>query len=478
MLHISQLERKCKITFRDPMRIFLFPTFICFSLLFQFACLKTELSLCDDSNLFEASFIQGLKSRKGASFCGYLKRPLPTASWTRLLGASAATTQGSGVTADASGNVYVTGFTNGNLDGNTLIGSQDVFLTKYDTDGNKLWTKTLGAAGTLSSTGITSDTFGNIYILGSTSVSIDGQPFTGTSDFFLSKYDPNGNRIWTRLLGPTGGSAFGQGITLDSLNNIYIAGYTNGNLDGNVLIGLYDLFLTKYDSNGNKQWTRTQGVVAGHTQIDAITLDSSNSVYLTGYTTGNLDGNTLAGAQDLIVVKYDSNGNKQWTAQLGVASGSEIGNGITTDMAGNIYATGNTNGNLDGQTLIGTFSLFIVKYDNRGVKQWTRLLGAGGAYTYGIGITFDSLNNVFVTGNTSGNLDGNTLTGAQDFYLTKFDSNGVKQFTQQTGVGGFSTNATGVTSDYYDNIYKVGYTPGNLNGQIAVGTQSMYIVKN
>ncbi|EPG76214.1 beta-propeller repeat protein [Leptospira fainei serovar Hurstbridge str. BUT 6] len=461
------------------MRIFKFPYFLCFISLVLLNCLKTEFKFCDDSGIFTTALLQGFSSRKGSSFCGYLKSPLPTASWTRLLGAAGASTQSSGVTADGSGNVYAAGSSTGSLDGNALIGTQDAFVVKYDTNGNKQWTRTLGTAGaSLTTSGIASDSFQNVYMLGSTNLSLDGQAFSGTSDLFLSKYDTNGNKLWTRLLGALANATLPMGIATDSFNFIYITGYTNGNLDGNVLTGLYDLFLTKYDPNGIRLWTRTLGVSGAHTQSNAVTLDSSNSVYMTGYTTGNLDGNVLAGGQDLIVVKYDSNGNKQWTRQLGVAAASETGNGIVTDMRGNIYATGNTNGNLDGQTLTGTFAFFVVKYDNQGAKQWTRLLGTGGTFTYGLGITYDSFNNVFITGNTGGGLDGNTLTGTQDIYMTKYDSNGVKQSTQQAGVTGSSSTASGIVSDYYDNIYKTGYTAGNLNGQILVGTNALYIIKN
>ncbi|TGK15730.1 hypothetical protein EHO61_14270 [Leptospira fluminis] len=461
------------------MRISRFPYFLCFISLIFLNCLKAESESCDNSDVFTASLFQGFSSRRGSSFCGYVKPPLPTTPWTRLLGAAGAATQSAGVTTDSSGNVYAAGTTTGSLDGNAQIGSQDAYVVKYDTNGNKQWTRTLGVGGSsLSTNGVASDSLQNVYILGSTSVSLDGQAFSGTSDLFLSKYDTNGNKLWTRLLGPSGSAALPMGITTDPFNFVYVTGYTNGNLDGNVLTGLYDLFLTKYDPNGVRLWTRTLGVSGAHTQSDAVTLDSSNSIYLTGYTTGNLDGNVLAGAQDLIVVKYDANGNKQWTRQLGLSVASEVGNGITTDMLGNIYATGNTNGNLDGQTLTGTYAFFVVKYDNQGAKQWTRLLGTGGTFTYGIGITYDSFNDVFITGNTGGGLDGNTLTGTQDIYVTKYDPNGVKQSTQQTGASAASSTASGISSDYYDNVFKTGYTSGSLNGQTLVGTSSLYIIKN
>ena len=89
---------------------------------------------------------------------------------------------------------------------------------------------------------------------------------------------------------------------------------------------------------------------------------------MTGYTYGGLDGNTNSGGKDIFLVKYDSSGTKQWTKQLGTSS-YEIGFGVSTDSSGNIYVTGNTLGNLDGNTNSGDEDIFLVKYDSSGTKQ-------------------------------------------------------------------------------------------------------------
>ena len=112
---------------------------------------------------------------------------------------------------------------------------------------------------------------------------------------------------------------------------------------------------------------------------------------------------------------------------LGVAVAITIAYGITSDSNANVYTTGYTFGNLDGQTLTGTRDLFVVKYDANGVKQWTRLLGISGADTAAFGITSDSSGNVYTTGYTNGNLDGQILTGQDDLFVVKYDANGVKQ---------------------------------------------------
>ena len=368
----------------------------------------------------------GISSGRGGGGGGGGSDSHPGNIWTKLLGVAGAQTNALGITSDSSTNVYTTGYTFGDLDGQTLTGGRDLFVVKYDSNGNKQWTRLLGVAGAdTEANNITSDSSGNVYTTGYTKGNLDGQTLTGTQDLFVVKYDANGNKFWTRLLGVAGAQTNALGITSDLSANIYTTGYTNGNLDGQTKTGNYDLFVVKYDSNGNKLWTRLLGVTGVNTAANGITSDSNANVYTTGYTFGDLDGQTLTGGRDLFVVKYDSNGIKQWTKLLGVAWAETVANGITSDSSANVYTTGYTDGNLDGQTKTGTQDLFVVKYDSNGNKLWTRLLGDAGADTLAHGITSDSTGNVYTTGFTNGNLDGQTLTGVDDLFIVKYNSNGV-----------------------------------------------------
>ncbi|WP_025179727.1 SBBP repeat-containing protein [Leptospira interrogans] len=401
-----------------------------------------------------------------------------TRQWTRLLGVAGASTTAYGITSDSLGNVYTTGMTSGNLDGQVQSGTQDLFVTKYDTGGNKQWTRLLGVAGIQTlARGITSDNLGNVYTTGTTFGNLDGQALSGTQDLFVTKYDGSGNKQWTRLLGVAGATTQANGISRDIFNNLHVSGYTLGNLDGQALSGIQDLFVTKYDTGGNKQWTRLLGVAGQITQANGVAFDSSGNIYLTGRTSGNLDGQTLSGIQDLFVTKYDTGGNKQWTRLLGVAGVSTTAYGITSDSLGNVYTTGVTSGNLDGQALSGTQDLFVTKYDTGGNKQWTRLLGVAGQITQANGIASDSSGNTYLTGRTSGSLDGQILSGTQDLFVTKYDTGGNKQWTRLLGIAGVSTTAYGITSDSLGDLYSTGITSGNLDGQILTGTQDLFVLK-
>jgi hypothetical protein len=223
----------------------------------------------------------------------------------------------------------------------------------------------------------------------------------------------------------TSSSEIGLGLTVDSSNNIYVTGYTYGCLDnGNSCSAEFDIFLVKYNSGGTKQWTKQLGTSSSDMGY-GVTVDSSDNIYVTGETSGGLDGNTNSGGIDMFLVKYNSSGTKQWTKQLGTSL-TDYGAGVTVDSLENIYVSGPTYGGLDGNTSAGSSDLFVVKYNSSGTKQWTKQLGTS-SNDIATGVTADSSGNVYVTGRTEGGLDGNTSAGSEDLFVVKYNSDGVKQ---------------------------------------------------
>jgi uncharacterized protein (UPF0548 family) len=150
---------------------------------------------------------------------------------------------------------------------------------------------------------------------------------------------------------------------------VYVTGYTNGGLDGNTLTGQRDFFLTKFDSSGNKVLTKQLGVASEWAVATAVAVDEDSNVYVTGFTTGGFDGNTLTGWEDFFLTKFDSSGNKVRTKQLGAASTFAVAYGVAVDASSNVYVTGYTGGGLDGNTLTGMEDFFLTKYDSSGNKQ-------------------------------------------------------------------------------------------------------------
>lgn len=403
--------------------------------------------------------------------------------WTKQLGVASAPTIGRGVATDSSGNIFIGGYTGGGLDGNTVTaaGGYDFFLTKYSNAGAKAWTKQLGGLGPATVSqggGVATSANGSVYVAGSTNGGMDGLTQTGTSDFFLIKYDSTGAKIWTRELGVAGGNTGASGVATNSSGDVFVTGtIQSGGLDGNTQMGIRDFFVTKYNSSGTKQWTKQLGVATRNTYSNAIATDSSGNIFIAGYTNGGLDGNTLTGSTDFYVTKYDSTGTKVWTKQMGVPLKSTGAQKVTTDSSGNVFVAGYTNGNLDGNTVTGTYDFFVTKYDSTGAKIWTKLLGVAGASTYGNGVVVDSSGNIFIGGYTSGGLDGNTLAGTQDVFVTKFDSTGTKQWTRQLGVAAAQSISIGVVSDFFGNVFIAGYSGGGLDGNALTGTKDAFVTK-
>jgi hypothetical protein len=266
-----------------------------------------------------------------------------------------------------------------------------------------------------------------VFVAGNTSGGLDGNTLTGTWDFFLTKYDNSGVKQYTKQMGVAGQTTNGRSVAIDSTGNVFVTGFTNGGLDGNMLTGTWDFFLTKYDNSGVKQYTKQMGVAGQTTYGRSVAIDSTGNVFVAGYTSGGLDGNTLTGTWDFFLTKYDNSGVKQYTKQMGAAGQFAAGTSVATDTSGNVFVAGITTGGLDGNTLTGSDDSFVTKYDNSGVKQYTKQMGVAGQSTQGYSVATDASGNVFVAGNTSGGLDGNTLTGSDDSFVTKYDNSGVKQ---------------------------------------------------
>ena len=189
-------------------------------------------------------------------------------------------------------------------------------------------------------------------------------------------------------------------------------------------------------------------------------------------------------------MKYNDNGTKQWTQQLGASSlyvvPNDYATGVATDSSNNVYVTGYTNGEMDGNTRTGGWDFFLVKYNDNGTKQWTRQLGSStitGAHThqwntYAYGVTVDSSDNIYVTGTTSGGLDGSTISGLDDIFLVKYNSSGIKQLTRHFGTSTSGMeDVKGVTVDSSDNIYLVGNTAGILDDNLNYGHTDIFLVK-
>lgn len=371
-----------------------------------------------------------------------------------------------GIAVDGSGNVYVAGHTAGGLDGNASSGNVDLFVVKYDSSGAKQWTKQMGSGSGTFAQAVTVDISGNVYVVGKTNGGLDGNTSSGYMDLFVVKYNSSGDKEWTKQMGAGSGSfqesgTYAQAVAVDSSGNVYVTGYTAGGLDGNYPAYVYDCFLLKYNSVGEKKWTRQWGN-GYYTFATGVAIDSSGNPHVTGYAYYNLwggvDGNQNLGGKDIFLTKFDGNGTKQWTKQTG-SDGDDYALGIAMDGNDNIFVTGYTTSSMDGNWYSGGTDIFVMKFSKFGTQQWTRQAGSGrDDYAYGV-VVYGS-GNVYVSGLTKGSLEGNTNTSGNDLFVIKYD--GLRDWTRQSGTG-FADAATGVAVDGNGNVYVTGYAGGALD---------------
>jgi hypothetical protein len=152
---------------------------------------------------------------------------------------------------------------------------------------------------------------------------------------------------------------------------------TRGSLDGETNAGIQDIFVAKYNSSGTRQWTRMLGS-AVFDYCYSVAVDASENVYVAGDSYGHFDGwsNTDGSGttQDVFLAKFNASGTKQWSVFHG-GTGNDVASGLAVDSSGNAYISGNTNALLDGFTPAGDHDLILIKYNTSGTRQWTTMLG-------------------------------------------------------------------------------------------------------
>ncbi|MBD2036171.1 S8 family serine peptidase [Leptolyngbya sp. FACHB-321] len=293
----------------------------------------------------------------------------------------------------------------------------------------------------------------------------------------------NTSLYWTRQLG-SASNDFSEDIVHDSSGNVYTVGYTYGSLE-RTSAGLTDAFITKYDSNGIKQWGRQLGT-SGQDSFYAVNVDTSGNVYAGGWTEvgGPNSGNFASW-----LVKYHASGVQQWSTQFSsenfvrdikfdrfgnviVNNGFSIAkfnstgvlqstfslpespSSMDVDSSGNILVSGSTTKSL-GSTNAGSYDAWVAKYNNQGSLQWLRQLGTSaseGSYT----IAVDNLGNSYIAGWTDGALAPNATTlNSTDAWVAKFDTNGTLQWIRQSGSPAYD-QAEDVSIDTAGNIFVTG----------------------
>jgi hypothetical protein len=382
-------------------------------------------------------------------------------------------------------------------------GNSDAFLAKFSNGGILLWATYYGGTGLDEGLQCVTDASANVYLAGNTrsssNIASGGHlnSLSGSQDAFLVKFNSSGVRLWATYYGATFSDADGNSCAVDNTGNVYLAGTTAGGIgiasgghQNTFGGGNDDAFLVKFNSSGVRQWGTYYG---GSGITDAgysCATDVSGNVYLAGETDANNaissggHQNSNGGSTDAFLVKFNGNGIRQWGTYYG---GSAVDRSYVcfVDPSGNIYLGGITTsifGIAFGgyqNSLNGGADAFLAKFNTNGARQWGTYFG-GPNDDYGVYTAIDISNNVFIAGRTDSYTGiasgGHQLINAGGFYdgfLAKF-CNGPEKPTSISGNLNFCAGTSQVYSVTNDvNVIKyiwtlpVGWSGSSITNSIS-----------
>lgn len=423
-----------------------------------------------------------------------LNAQTPDWQWANRAGGTPSE-EGTAISNDAEGNTYVTGFFSTSISGpNTdLFGSipvigynaSDIFIAKYDSTGNLVWAKSAGGGLDDKSKGIALDINGNVYITGyfnSPVINFDSISLNTTmgNDLFIAKYNNNGDILWAKNVG--GGSGdYSNSIATDEMGNSFITGYFTS---ASILFGTttlnnpfsasggHNYFIAKFDSSGNHVWART--ATGSNVTGNSIRVNEAGNIFVSGFITGSVSFDSINvtsnGSKDFFTARFDALGNAIWVKNEG-GSAEDVANAIDVDADGNTYVAGYiksitvgvggtnffNNGAPDGDML-------LIKYDSTGTVIWAKKSN-NSSHDLASAIAVDSTGNSYVTGYFNGSSitfgtitlnGGGVSTTTGDFFVVKYDANGnvswAKNLVATTGARG-----SGIALDLTGSCYLTGF---------------------
>ncbi len=320
--------------------------------------------------------------------------------------------------------------------------------------------------------------------------------------FLVTKVNSQSGYNWAYQIGETlydGGKA----IAVDASGNSYAIGFFTGTVDFDPGPGTYTLtniggsngFVLKLNSSGNFVWVaQLSGTVSGSSGCtpNAIKLDASGNVYLTGTFGGTVDLDpgpgtftlsSMGNLSDVFVLKLNSSGNFVWAKQVG-STLHDSGNSITVDGTGNIFVTGSFDGVIDVDPGPGTFSftpagglldndIFVLKLDASGNFVWAEQMG-GIKENIPKSISVGASGNVYVMGRFAGIMDMDPSSATytfdavygNDIFIAKLDPSGSFVWAKHIdGVDDVVMHDYGnpMSLDATENIYVTGFYSTNVD---------------
>jgi hypothetical protein len=346
---------------------------------------------------------------------------------------------GTAIAVDNNGFCYITGYVDeGNGNGN------DVLVVKYDSQtGDTIWTRSFNGSANGDDQGydITTDNNSNVYIVGTV------MNTARSYDIVLLKYSFEGTLLWDVSASGDNIEAEDRGTDLivDPSGNIYLTGFCTS------LDTYTDIITQKYNSSGTLVWSiKEDGDDNLNAKGSGIAINSSG-IYVIGYVTSAQTGN------DIVLLKYDSNGNLQFISQYnGQGNAEDRAFGIAAEED-NVYIGGYI-------TASASIDCITLKYNSQGSLVWARTYnGEAGEEDKAFGIIVDNTDgSVYITGQT------NVVTGNNDYLTIAYSSAGDQQWTASyngTGNGSDIARAIGIVTNNNNSksIIVTGFSWGTNN---------------
>lgn len=380
------------------------------------------------------------------------------------------------LTSDSFGNIYITGATYGTI-GQQNYGLNDIFLTKINMFGEIEWNKQLGTEGWDSGDSITVDDENFIYITGIIHGDLDGNENGGgicnlglpCSDLFLTKYNSVGEKIWSKQWGTNTNDSARFIISKNGF--IYIAGVTNGQF-GDEYLGLSDVFIMKLTTDGEILWKKQFGT-AQNDYSSSITLDNEDNIYMSLITDGSFQDYENAGSFDIVLLKVDNNGNLIFAKQFGTNDEERV-SGIAL-LDNNLYLSGHTKGSFLQEPNSGDFDIFLLKIDLNG--EIIHKIQFGTPENDEVNAIKIQNNFIYLAGYTEGDLYSNLSSGLTDTYLAKIDLNQNILWIKQWGTDNEDRMGNSIIFDNLSNIFIGGRTLGSTTGNTNLGNWDTFLTK-
>jgi hypothetical protein len=374
----------------------------------------------------------------------------PTATFSVNQQASTGTTTAAGSVVDASGNIYVIGNATGDFGNQINQGTQDSYLTKYDSAGHVLWQKLLGSGGTANAYGLALDPSGGVVVTGATTSQVMTTAISnGNNDSFVARYDAQGEQSWIKQI-QTLATNQSNAVSVDASGNIYIGGSVSGGVIGahQTAQGKGDAYVAKFDSKG-KLLAESQFGTSGADSVAATATDASGNLFVASTQNGHAIISKYAGG--------DITSAPTWTQDLGdLAAGGAIG-GLTVSN-GKVYVSGATsNANLTGggatiaQAASGGIDAFVSTLTDNGASAsagTVTYIGTSGTDTAG-DVTVASDGTIYLTGSTTGTFAGaqRSVANVSNAFATALNTDGTVKWTKQFGGADGVSSGAGIAID-------------------------------